>query len=789
MQKYSRFLFQPCITLGPNGKRATASDEHIALSRKAAAEGMVLLKNTDGVLPLKGKSNIALFGSASYEYIKGGGGSGDVYCPYTRSLYEGLIKKQQEGKIKLFVPLCDFYLEFVKREKQWKNDNFDRLYARVCEIENGIEREIEYGRLMMKLQLNQPDLPENLICGAAEFADTAIMSISRYSGEAWDRSDDKGDFRLSDGEKALSEMLCKKFDKVVIVLNIGGVVETGWIKYNPKISAALISWQAGMEGGLATADIICGDVNPSGKLCDTFAASLSDYPSTEHFNDSYDYVEYNDDIYVGYRYFETIPGAKDKVCYPFGYGLSYTTFDIKATAVYSGDEICVSADVKNTGGVSGREVVQVYYSAPDGLLGKPARELAAFKKTKLLSAGEEQKITLSFKVSDMASFDDSGKISMSSYVLEKGIYRLFVGNSVENAAELSFVYVLDEDITVLKLQSRCAPAAEFKRLRSNGEYESVQLRKQEKIFRRRCSGNAAPPDALTPLDKVGNNVSIEEFIAQMDDDELIRLVGCAKCQSGVCNTGCFGNIPRLGIPPVPTADGPAGVRLEEKIGVATTALPCATLLACTFDTDLIYEVGRVGATELKENNLGVWLTPAMNIHRSPMCGRNFEYFSEDPYLTGKAAAALVNGIQSQNVAACVKHFAVNNKEINRANCDSRVSERALREIYLKGFEICIKDSDPWTLMSSYNLINGVHTSESYELLTDILREEWGFNGLVTTDWGVKNDPVAEVKAGNDIKMHIPYPGDLKSALDNGGLTRADLENCAEHILSVFLRFE
>ena len=257
--------------------------------------------------------------------------------------------------------------------------------------------------------------------------------------------------------------------------------------------------------------------------------------------------------------------------------------------------------------------------------------------------------------------------------------------------------------------------------------------------------------------------------------------------TGVANTGCFGGLSRLGVPAVPTADGPAGLRLEPETGIPTTAWPCATLLACTWDEELISQVGAGGGAELRENNLGVWLAPALNIHRDPLCGRNFEYYSEDPLVAGKCAAAATRGIQSQKAAVSIKHCACNNKEANRMGCDSRISERALREIYLKGFEIAVKESDPYTVMSSYNLINGQHTSESWELLTGILRNEWDFKGMVVTDWGVKNDPVKEVKAGNDMKMHCGYPEDLKAGLEDGRIARADLEVCVKRILEMFLK--
>ncbi len=790
MKKFARFLFCPCLPLGPNGKRATSSKEHIALSRRAAAEGMVLLKNSNSTLPLEKNKKIALFGSASYEYIQGGGGSGTVSCLYTRSLYEGLKIKSDESKIQIFEPLCNFYLDFLNEQHKWKSENWDRLYQEICKIPELLERQIAYGKFCMDMQLKQPKITQELLKSAREYTDTAVMSVSRYSGEAWDRSDDKGDFYLSDEENELVDTLSTVFDNVIIVLNIGGVVATRWIKDNAKIKAALISWQGGMEGGLATADILCGDVTPSGKLSDTFAESLNDYPFADHYNDSEAYVEYNEDIYVGYRYFETIPKAAERVVYPFGYGLSYTDFTITASAKNVKDKITVAVQVKNTGKVSGKEVVQVYLAAPQGLLGKPKYQLAAFKKTKLLSAGEAQTLKMSFSLADFASFDDIGRLCKSAYILEQGDYYVYVGNSVRSIQKLDFKITVEENPRIVKqLESRCAPTTAFMRLNASGELENIEASKLKNDYPVRKPNKAKAPDKIAYLDLIGNDISVDSFIAQMSDDALIQIVGGSSGRGGLSNTSCFGNLGQFGIPPVPTSDGPAGIRILDETGIYTTCWPCATSLACTFNTNIIYKVAAAGAKELKENNMGVWLAPGMNIHRNPLGGRNFEYYSEDPLLTGKCASAAVKGIQSQRVAACIKHFAANNKEIWRESSDSIVSERALREIYLKGFEICVKEADPWSLMTSYNLLNGRHTSESYELLTDILRNEWGFNGLITTDWGMKNDPVAEVKAGNDIKMPVGYPEDLKAAMNEGRLTRADLEDCARHILTVFLRFE
>lgn len=787
MEKFARIKYQPCLPLGDDGKRATGSKKHIDLSRKAATEGMVLLKNNNNILPLKKGTKIALFGKASVDYVKGGGGSGDVYCEYIRNIFDGFEIKQKENKVLVFGGTKEFYQKHVEAENARINADWESERGKaIWDIPDAGERELARGDFTREVQMKEADVPEEIIANAREFADTAIITLNRYSSEGYDRAAVKGDFYLSDEELSLVKKIKSRFENCIIVLNVGGMVDSEWFINDDEIGAVLLAWQAGMEGGLAIADILCGDVNPSGKLVDTFAKSFSDYPYSEHFNDSTTHVDYTEDIYVGYRYFETLPNAYKRVNYPFGFGLSYTSFSL--SDIYAREEkgiIKVNATVTNTGAVSGKEVVQVYYSAPQGLLGKPAKQLCAFAKTKLLMPKESQTLCMEFEVSDMASFDDLGKIQKSAYILEKGNYEIYVGTSVRDTQKTEFIYTLGENVITKQLNSYCSPVALKERMLADGSLEALPQGEAKHTFGENTPISAKAPDSLIWLEKAGEWCTLDEFIAQFTDEELCEFMG-ASPDIGVSNTQCFSGLERLGIPSVPTADGPAGLRLFERCGVATTAWPCATLLACSWEPELIEEIGKAGGLEVKENNLAVWLTPAMNIHRTPLCGRNFEYFSEDPLLSGKMAAAKVKGIQSNNIACSVKHFACNGKEVNRTASDSRVSERALREIYLKGFEICVRESDPWTVMTSYNLLNGIHTSESYELITGILRNEWGFKGMVTTDWGVKNNPAYEVKAGNDMKMHIGYPEDLKSALKTGELSRADLENCARHILNVYL---
>ena len=821
MDKWRRIKYQPNQPLYPGHDRVTAGGEHIALSRRAAGEGMVLLKNENHVLPLDRGERVALFGKASVDYVKGGGGSGDVTVDYVKNLWDGMKEKENEGKVVLLPELYAFYKENV--DKQYEAGAVPGMTV-------------------------EPELPDELLRTAKSFADTAVISICRFSGESWDRqiaSDDggsfipdtekhfvelrnrifeDGDFYLTKGERALIEKVTGCFDKVAVVLNVGGVVDSTWFKKDERIDSVLLSWQAGMEGGAATADILCGDVNPSGKLTDTFAASLVDYPSTEHFHDSPDYVDYTEDIYVGYRYFETMNGAKKKVNYPFGFGLSYTEFVLEdSTVLYTGTGAKLSVRVTNVGECAGKEVVQVYYSAPQGRLGKPAKELAAYQKTRLLQPGESQYVHFLVPYASMASYDDLGKIRKSAWVLEAGEYDFYVGTSVENVHKLEEAYCLDKDIVTEQLSSRCAPSALPKRLLSDGSYEELPVddeavedsaakRREREREEQAALGLAAqdydalegalpypyaPEDyaargekreRMSLQDVAEGKIPMDTFISQLEVEELAALLG-GQPNMGVSDTFGIGNLSECDIPNVLTADGPAGLRIRPERGVTTTAWPCATLLACTWNTELVEAVGRAGAEEVKENNLGIWLTPAINIHRSPLCGRNFEYCSEDPVVAGKTGAALVRGIQSMHIGAELKHFACNNKETNRKESDSRLSERALREIYLKGFEIVVKEAKPYLVMSSYNLINGVRASENKELLTNILRDEWGFEGLVTTDWYTHGEHYKEVKAGNDIKMGRGFADRLMQAYREGALSREEMETSVRRLLHVIMKMD
>ena len=628
-----------------------------------------------------------------------------------------------------------------------------------------------------------------------------------------------GDFCLSVKEKEMVDTVKASFKNVIVILNVGGMVDTSWFAYDNQIQSALLALQGGMEGGLAAAELLVGDGNPSGKTVDTFAKSLDDYPSTYNFHESRDYVDYTDDIYVGYRYFETIPGAAEKVVYPFGYGLSYTTFDVETVSAGVVNSNCTSeanklyakVRVTNTGKFSGKEVVQVYIAKPQGKLGKPAKELAAFEKTRELQPGESQLMILTWEINDMASYDDLGKVKKSAYVLEAGSYDIYVGTSVRDVTKADYSYILNHDVITEQLSAKLVPTSLPKRMLADGSYEALPQSEpvdtdysaignidpsltegvapcQRAIPYFRFADGMAKNSSHDIMDVVEGRITLDEFVSELSIDDLIHLLG-GQPNTGVANTFGIGNMPEYGIPSVMTADGPAGVRIAPEVGIYTTAFPCSTLLACTWNPDVLEAVGRAGGEELKENNLALWLTPAICIHRSPLCGRNFEYYSEDPFVTGKLAGAMVRGIQSNNVGATLKHFALNNKETNRKNSDSRVSERAAREIYLKAFEMIVKNNNPWAIMSSYNMINGYRASESEDLLTGILRDGWGYEGMVTTDWWTCGEHYKETKAGNDLKMGNGYPDRVKKAYDKGAISRSEMETSVKRILGLILKLD
>ena len=778
LPKWQRIRYMPATPLYKGQERVTESAAHIALSRRAAADGMVLLKNEGGLLPFAEGAKIAVFGKAQIDYVKGGGGSGDVTVSYVRNIVDGFCEKEAEGRILCFQPLTAYYHADVARQRAEGK---------------------EPGRTV------EPELPDDLLRDARAYTDTAVITICRFSGEGWDRTGEAydGDFFLSREEEAMAQKVLSAFPRVAVVLNAGGMMDTRWIHDDPRVTAALLAGQGGMEGGSAVADILCGDVCPSGHLTDTYAVDFASYPSSAGFAESDSYVAYEDDIFVGYRYFETIPGAAEKVLYPFGFGLSYTRFERlpgKLAVTEEGFELPVL--VTNVGEAAGREVAQLYASLPQGKLGQPARVLVAFAKTGLLQPGTSEQLLLKVPYRTLASYDDVGKVRRSAWLLEKGTYRFYLGGDVRAARELADTWELAEDRVLEQVEERCAPHDLARRLCPDGTYEAMPERApfvpyQDKDYpwegqrpTEWCEEDPTccwfPSDKMQLDDVFRGELSLDDFMKGLTTEQLVHLLG-GRPDRGAANTFGMGDLPVYGVPNAMTADGPAGLRIKPECGVETTAFPTASLIASTWDEALAEEIGHAGAEEVLENGIGIWLTPAINIHRSPLCGRNFEYYSEDPLLAGKLAAGMIRGIQSMKVACSLKHFCCNNKETERKESDSRVSERALRQIYLKAFEICVKEADPWTIMSSYNRVNGVRSSQNRELLTDILRGEWGYRGMVTTDWCTHGEHWLETAAGNDVKMPRGDDAGLLAKLRSGELDPECVRTSARRVLEMLLK--
>ena len=803
MKKWFRLKHHPMLPEGENGMPATCSKQHADLSREVAEEGMVLLKNENNILPFKKGTRVALFGRAGVQYLKGGWGSGNVKVHHVYNLTDALLEKQEEGFLTLYEPVRKHYDERVERYPgfiDWE------------EIIGGTDKEYEV------------EISEELVAQAAAECDVAIMTFTRAAGENADRFSEPGDgdFFLSPNEEKMVKLVTEKFDRSVVVLNSCSLMDMTWCANNDKIQAIVNGWNGGPYGALAMGDLLCGKVCPSGKLTDSIAYTYDDYPSSESYNLSPDIAEYWEDIFVGYRYFETIPGAAEKVAYPFGFGLSYTDFTIACTGAEKDGIITVNATVKNVGGMAGKEVVQVYASAPKGEIDKPAVELRGFAKTPLLAPGEECTLTVTFKVEDMVSYDEG----RAAYVLEAGDYIITAGNSIRNREQV-LTYNQPETRITQQLTNYCKPHKLSKRMTSTGEYIALETeenppypdisdwsKNKPKGFAHQANYLIAPgtykdvywkdtfadflghdkrADMRTQqsyegryvLEQVANGeVSMEDFMAQLSIADLITLVG-GTFDAG-CAAGCsgVGDLKYFGIPAAQCTDGPAGLRIRT---YATTAFPSNTMQACTWNLDLITRVGVAGAKEVKEHNLAVWLAPGMNIHRNPKCGRNFEYYSEDPVVTGLCAAAFVKGCQSMGIATSIKHLCCNNKELNRYEMDSVLSERALREIYLKGFEIAVKESDPWTIMTCYNRVNGWFLTENKEVLTGIVRDEWGYNGLIISDWGCHGEPFLEALAGNNVHMPYSDPEHLCRALQEGYITREDLERNVRYLLEFLIK--
>ena len=789
MARFARFRYNPVLPLGKDGRPVTASAKHLAVSKEAAIEGTVLLKN-NGVLPLQKGEKVCLFGRCAGEYLFGGGGSGSVVSDVKISLADALREAAKQGEIQLFEPIIEHAEKGVKEELKER----DKL---------PVKERRPWNTYLIRTPI---PMPESLYQEAVAFGGTAIFSVLRYSTEGTDDGDRKErDFDLYDSEKALLDRLCQDFKNVVVVLCVCGPIATGAFKENPKVGAVLYPLYGGSFAGLAITEILLGKRYPSGHLQDTLAEKLSDYPSTETYLESREFVSYKEDIFVGYRYFETF--APEKVVYPFGYGLGYTQFALSVTrASLEKNTVVCRVNVKNTGSFAGKEVVQLYLSAPQGKLGKAKKVLAAFEKTRELNPGESQDLNLSFDLRGFASFDDLGKIAECAFVLEQGCYEVYLGNNVRDVEKiLSFDW--EKDTVVRRCHPYLAPTDLSERLTATGKMEKLPKAERKSYPPRRYKLKAKAPEEIISLEKALAEDRLDEFLASFTDQELSEML-YGHPAINAAQTGYMGIVPPprpfegypdfKAMPPVPTCDGPAGFRTVVQSGVHTTYFPCANVISQSWNLKLARKIGETGAKEVKENNAGIWLTPAMNIHRSPLCGRNFEYYSEDPLATGLFGAAMVKGIQSQKIAATIKHFCANNKEGNRKYSDSRISQRALREIYLRGFEICVKKADPWCVMTSYNLVNGVRASSNWELINGVLKGEWKYPGLVMTDWITYSLLEDDLYGGNDVKMphmisksmpNAPADYDLAERITKGELDRGAVLEACRRLLVLMSHFE
>ncbi len=838
--------------------------DHMNISRELAGECMVLLEN-DGALPLKETGKIALFGNGVRRTVKGGTGSGDVNSRSIVNVEEGFknagftvtsgswLDKQGE----MLDKSKGEYLEWVKAEAKKSSRSefiiqFDHPYSAPAPV-----------------LITEED------CKEAD-TDVAVYVIARNSGEGSDRYNREGDYLLFAEEKKNLEMVAAHFKKTIVILNIGGVMELSGVKAIPGINAILLMGQLGNIGGDALADVVTGKVNPSGKTVDTWAKNYMDYPSSAKFshNGSVHDEEYEDGIYVGYRYFDSF-GVEPEYC--FGFGRSYTDFSLQIDgAEAAGDRVQVRATVQNTGSVyAGKEVVQIYYSAPQGRMDKPYQELAAYHKTSLLKPGESEAMILTFAIKEMASYSEAD----AAWVLEKGDYVIRVGSSAGNtevAAVLTLaeevktqigknLFPLDIQLKEIKPDTTAAKTAYEKNSEGlgrvyHGSIQSSCIKAEHMVYQgKREEYKTDREKKLTVQDVKNGDCTVEELVAQLTVEEMADMcVGTLRAGEGnvVGNAsytvpGAAGDTSSIlkasrGIKNMILADGPAGLRLQPHFKTTKegkllpggsvmgdsfepfdpdinedevdnyyqycTAIPIGWSLAQSWNTELAEWAGDMIGAEMEQFGVDLWLAPAMNIHRNPLCGRNFEYYSEDPLVSGKIAAAITIGVQKhKGKGTTIKHFAVNNQEDNRYFVNAHVSERALREIYLKGFEIAVKESQPLSIMTSYNLLNGIHTANSYDLLQAMARDEWGFDGTVMTDWFTSQDmpeitgkfqpryPISSsvgcIYAGNDIQM----PGCRKNVddiveavktgreMDGFRITLADLQFNTANIIRVVLK--
>ena len=799
-----------------------------ALARKAASEGIVLLENKNHLLPLQKGEKVALYGVGASRTIKGGTGSGDVNERESVSIYQGMKKAGFQITNESWI--TDFEMRYETARNAWRDDILERAA--------GKEKAADFFGVYSVTPFMMPT------GGPIEKteADIAFYILSRVAGEGKDRSKGAGDYMLTEEEKRQLSDICEKYAHVVVAVNTGGLVDLSFMDEYSNIEALLYIVQPGMEGGNAFADIICGDVTPSGKLSDSWAYQYEDYPNSGTFSGNNGNVEkelYTEGIYVGYRYFDSFDVP---VRYCFGYGLSYTDFEIEFVSAKWNDsskKFVLSAKVTNLGKTySGREVLQLYVTAPANEMEKEYRRLVGFGKTALLAPGESGEISIEESLDELASYQEK----IPGFMLEKGKYVFWLGNSLEKSVPVA-VAELGQDVVLSKTRN-IAPL----------QNELTQLKQSaEKMWEKREKLAGLAEEKKLPVMEIPSNIVCREvvyrenkdfvseeaaaFVDTLSTEQLIALASGdpGKAQGG--NLGAAGiSVPGSAgetngcardknLASIVLADGPAGLRLMKHYNVENgkilpkpfsysleggifcpdlgeepgeryyqycTAIPVGTLLAQSWDCGLIRELGRMIGEEMEEFQVTLWLAPGMNIHRNPLCGRNFEYYAEDPLLSGRIAAAMTEGVQT--VPGCgttIKHLTCNNQEDNRMGSDSIVPERALREIYLRGFEIAVKEAQPMSIMTSYNLLNGVHVANNHDICTDVVRSEWGFAGMIMTDWTTTEkgpDCTASgcMRAGNDLVMPGAFcdKENLEKELADGTLKEEDLKACISRLVDI-----
>lgn len=797
---------------------------HAAVARKAAGEGIVLLENRGG-LPIATTEKIALYGEGAAFTVRGGIGSGEVNCRYVVSIWEGL--KEAGYSVTTGQWLQD-YLDIFEEKKA--------AYTRQMRKKAGLFR---FGNL--SYILSHPFMnPEGQLITRDYLADdtsVCLYVLSRQAGENVDRMPKKGDFLLNDREVE-NLKICRRFYKrLIVIINVGGYMDLSPLD---EIGAEAIVFfgQQGAEGGHALADIISGRVSPSGHLTATWPKSYGDVPYGNEYsvlNGNTVYEEYKENIYVGYRYYDTFGIAPR---YHFGHGLTYTRFSYESRVHMDQTEIVLEVRVTNIGDFAGKAVVQGYAALPDGKLEKESHRLVAFGKTGCLRPGETEGLKLSFHVEDLASFDEAHNCSL----LERGDYIVEIG---ENSGDVIDVAVLrlEQDVILAEYDKICPLEREMEELK-----QSRELREERKA-RNRSRAEKLPQyhigetifgvrhfDYEPVKEKTGP--AIVKMQKKLSGEELADIcvgsgldVGLPKHHDfmipGACgySTTAF---EKRGIPSISFCDGPAGLRLfDECVEVGdtvrmvkpvmasfdylpliarkamirsrkegkmlyqyTTAFPSGLAMGQTWNVEVLKEIGGAVQEEMRIYGAEVWLAPGMNLHRNPLCGRNYEYYSEDPMLSGTLAGAVCNSVQSKpGFGVTVKHYACNNQEIDRRTISENVGLRALRELYLRNFEIAIRQGKPKALMTAYNKVNGVYAAENYDLVTKVLRNEWGYEGLVMTDWTTEAnmlDAANSMRAG--VNLMMPGIGRdkkaIKGAMKSGLLPESLMRTNASYVLEV-----